>query len=256
MATALITGASSGLGKEFAIIYASMGYDLVLVARSEDKLKKIKKVLENRCNIKVHILVEDLSDISSAKRIYDRTKELGITVDRLINNAGRGVMKTISQCDEDTLVSIINLNITSLTLLSHYFSNEMVSRGSGKILQVSSLGAFQPDPFFNVYGPSKAYELFLGATMYGELKNTGVTVSVLCPGPVKTNWASQAGKKDSKLAKSPRKIAIEGVKGLEKGELVIVPTMTYKVERVLVSILPKKAVASIIAKWQLQLGKQ
>lgn len=253
--TALITGASGGLGKEFARVYAENGYDLVIVARSEEKLNKIKSDFEKLYKIKVYVIADDLSDDGAAKRIFDRTKELGIEIDELVNNAGCGKMQTVADCDEQTLKDIITLNVTSVTLLSHYFAGDMSKRGHGKIMQVSSLGAFQPDPYFNVYGPTKAFELFLGATMYGELKGTGVTVSVLCPGPVKTNWANNAGKQDSSLAKDPYLIAKIGFEKMRKGRLVVVPTAIYKAERVLVSILPKKAVSRVIGKWQSGLRK-
>lgn len=253
--TALITGASGGIGKEFARIYAEHGYDLVLVARNEEKLNKIKADFEKLYHIKAYVICADLSDDGAAKMIFDKTKELGIEIDELVNNAGCGKMKTVAECDEQTLKDIITLNVTSVTLLSHFFASDMSKRGNGKIMQVSSLGAFQPDPYFNVYGPTKAFELFLGATMYGELKGTGVTVSVLCPGPVKTNWASNAGKQDSKLAKDPYLIAKIGFEKMHKNRLVIVPTTLYKAERVLVSVLPKKAVSSLVGKWQSGLKK-
>lgn len=253
--TALVTGASGGLGKEFARIYASRGYDVVIVARSKEKLEALKEEFEKAYNVKIYVISEDLSDPEAGKRIFEKTREQGLVIDRLINNAGRGKMKTVAECDSDTLKSIINLNVTSVTMLSHYFAADMIKRRSGKILQVSSLGAFQPDPYFNVYGPSKAFELFLGATMYGELKNTGVGMSVLCPGPVKTNWATTAGKNDSKIAKDPYLIAKAGVDGLESGKLVIVPTLMYKLERAAVTIAPKKLVATVIGKWQSGLRK-
>ena len=109
---------------------------------------------------------------------------------------------------------LIHLDITSLTMLCRLFGHDMKERGAGKILNVSSLGAFMPDPYFNVYGPAKAYELFLTEAMYGELRGTGVTVSALCPGPTKTNWAANAGKADAKIAKDPRMVAEEGFKGM------------------------------------------
>lgn len=248
--TALVTGASGGLGKEFARLYAKMGYDVVLVARSENKLLALKDEIESYYHVKAYVIVEDLSDPDAGRRVYEKTKELGLTIDRLINNAGSGKMKTVAECDPQTLADIINLNVTSVTMLSHYFAADMVARKSGKILQVSSLGAFQPDPYFNVYGPSKAFELFLGATMYGELKGTGVGISVLCPGPVKTNWATNAGKHDARFAREPYEIAKAGVVGLERGQLVIVPTLLYKLERAVVTLTPKKVVASAIGKWQ------
>lgn len=246
----LITGATGGLGRAFADIYAEHGYDLVLVGRNSSKLERVQTELEQQYTVHVTTICEDLADETAASRIYAQTTALGITITHLINNAGCGHMASVADCDPEIMKDIIHLNVTTLTLLSHYYAAAMQENRTGKILLVSSLGAFQPDPFFNVYGPSKAYELYLGAAMYGELKDSGVTVSVLCPGPIKTNWARNAGKKDSRFACDARQIAEIGFKGLQRGKLVIVPTVPYKLERVLATLLPKKVMASAIGKWQ------
>lgn len=152
-------------------------------------------------------IVKDLSNESAAKEIYDEVKEKGIVIDQLVNNAGAGKQSTVADANPETMLSLIHLNVSAVTLLSHYFVKDMVERGSGRILNVSSMGAFIPDPYFNVYGPTKAYEMYLTQGMYGELKDTGVTVTALCPGPTKTNWATNAGKADSKMAKSAEQVA-------------------------------------------------
>lgn len=251
----LITGATGGLGRAFADVYAEHGFDLVLVARNPQKLKHVQTELEKQYKVRVTTICEDLTDESSAKRIYEKTMAHGIDVTQLVNNAGCGHMASVADCDPGIIKNIITLNITTLTLLSHYYAADMQKKGTGKILLVSSLGAFQPDPYFNVYGPSKAYELYLGATMYGELKDSGVTISVLCPGPVKTNWAKNAGKKDSRFARDAKLIAEIGFKGTQRGKLVIVPTIPYKIERFIATVLPKTAMARIVGKWQSNLGQ-
>ncbi len=118
------------------------------------------------------------------------------------------------------------------------------------------MGAFIPDPYFNVYGPTKAFEMFLTEAMYGELKGTGVTVSALCPGPTQTNWAANAGKSDSKIAKDPDAVARVGFIGMQKGQLIIIPDADYRAFRYLMRPLPAKFQAQLIAKWQQKLTVQ
>jgi short-subunit dehydrogenase len=248
--TALITGASGGLGKEFAIIYAKHGFNLVLVARSEDKLKSLADKLSKEFDVNVKVIAADLSETDGAEKVYQKLKEEHIFIDQLVNNAGAGKQAATVDADTDTLRGLINLNAVSLTLLCRLIGADMVRAGHGKILNVSSLGAFIPDPYFNVYGPTKAFELFLTQAMYGELIGTGVSVSVLCPGPIKTNWAKNAGKADSKTAKEPREIAVVGFKKMQKGKLLIIPAPIYRIERFAVDLLPMTARIRVIRKWQ------
>jgi Short-chain dehydrogenases of various substrate specificities len=182
--------------------------------------------------------------------IYDEVCEKGIIVDQLVNNAGAGKQAAVMEADPQVMRDLIHLDITSLTMLCRLFGHDMKERGAGKILNVSSLGAFIPDPYFNVYGPAKAYELFLTEAMYGELRGTGVTVSALCPGPTKTNWAANAGKADAKTAKDPKIVAEEGFKGMQAGQLIIIPDADYKALRYIMRPLPAKLQAGIIAEWQ------
>lgn len=255
MKTVLITGASSGLGFEFANIFAKEKYNLVLVARNEEKLKEVAKKLEKQYGIIVTVIPADLSDLDSAKKIYDKVTEKQIVIDCLVNNAGSGHHGLLANTDPDIAKDTINLNVTSLTLLTNYFIKNMVKRNEGKILNISSLGAFQPDPFFAVYGATKAYELLFTESLYGELQGTGVTVSALCPGPTKTEFATRSGKSDASFAMEAKKVAEIGYKGMQKGKLVIIPSFKYKLEIFIVKILPAKVTANIIRKWQKSLKK-
>lgn len=248
--TALITGASSGIGREFARIFAEHGFDLVITSRSEDKLNALAKELSQEYAVTVTVIPADLSVETEAKRLYDEVKSQGLQVDQLVNNAGAGKAGDVANADPQTMLELIHLNISSVTMLCHYFGKDMKKRGSGRILNVSSLGAFIPDPHFNVYGPSKAFELFLTEAMSGEMKGNGVTVSCLCPGPTRTNWARNAGKSDSKTALNPADVARIGFEGMQRGELVIVPTAVFKAEKTIIGLLPPKARVDIIEKWQ------
>lgn len=248
--TALITGASGGLGKEFAVLFAQHGFNLVIVARNEEKLKTLAEDLSEQYQVKVKTIAADLSDEGGAEKVYDELKREGITIDQLVNNAGAGKQSSTVDADIDTLRGLIHLNVVSVTLFCRLIGADMVKAGHGRILNVSSLGAFIPDPYFNVYGPTKAFELFLTEAMYGELVGTGVSISVLCPGPVKTNWAKNAGKADSKAAKDPADIARAGFSGMQKGKLIIIPAPLYRLERAALGLFPATAKVRIIRKWQ------
>lgn len=192
----------------------------------------------------------DLSEADGAEKVHQKLQEEHIFIDQLVNNAGAGKQVSTVEADVDTLRELINLNAVSLTLLCRLIGADMVRAGHGKILNVSSLGAFIPDPHFNVYGPTKAFELFLTQAMYGELIGTGVSVSVLCPGPIKTNWAKNAGKVDSKTAKEPAEVALAGFRGMQKGKLLIIPALIYRVERRAIGFLPMTTRIRVIRKWQ------
>lgn len=250
MKTALITGASFGLGFEFADIFAKEKYNLVIVARNKKKLEDVALELRKKYGIEVTIIVADLSNVNSPKRIYDEISEKGIKIDVLVNNAGSGKYGFFADSQDASSIDMINLNITSVTLLTKYFLTDMVKRHSGKILIVSSIGAFQPNPFGSVYGATKAYELLLAESLSGELINSGVTISALCPGPTKTEFATRAGKKDAKFAMDARTVALEGYKGMMQGKLIIIPSIKYKIEVFLAKLLPAKIIASYVGKWQ------
>lgn len=250
MKTALITGASFGLGFEFADIFAKEKYNLVIVARNKEKLEDVALELRKKYGIEVTIIVADLSNVNSPKRLYDEISEKGIKIDVLVNNAGSGKYGFFADSQDASSTDMINLNITSVTLLTKYFLTDMVKRHSGKILIVSSIGAFQPNPFGSVYGATKAYELLLAESLSGELINSGVTISALCPGPTKTEFATRAGKKDAKFAMDARTVALEGYKGMMQGKLIIIPSIKYKIEVFLAKLLPAKIIASYVGKWQ------
>lgn len=248
--TVLITGASGGIGKELARVFAKHGFDLVLVARSADKLQAFAEELEREYRIKATPVPADLSAPDGAQKLYDEVSSRGIRIDQLVNNAGAGKAGRTVDTDVQTMVDLIHLNSVSVTVLCRLFGADMVRRGNGKILIVSSLGAFIPDPYFNVYGPTKAYDLFLGEALAGELSDSGISVSVLCPGPTKTNWAHNAGKADSNTALDSADVARIGFEGLQNGSLVIIPTPMFKAEKVLMGLLPQKAQVAFITRWQ------
>lgn len=184
--TALITGASSGIGRELALIHARNGDDLVLVARSVFKLQRLKTEIENTYKSSVHIIIRDLSVQNAAAGVYDELVKLNIQIDYLINNAGFGDFRLFADSDWKKQEQMINVNIMALTHLTRLILPGMIERGHGRILNVSSLAAFQPGPTMSVYFASKAFVLSFSQAINNELKDKGITVTALCPGSTDT----------------------------------------------------------------------
>jgi short-subunit dehydrogenase len=199
--TALITGSTSGIGYELAYIHAKQGGNLVLVARSKDKLEQIKKDLENKYKIDVYVIDKDLSIKDSAKSVYDEIIDKNITVDYLINNAGFGDYGFFNERDWGKLERMINLNITALTQLTKLFINDMIKRRDGKIMNVASTAAFQSGPTMAVYYATKAYVLSFSEAINNEVKNSGVIVTTLCPGATQSGFQEAASLQESRLIK-------------------------------------------------------
>lgn len=251
---ALITGASSGIGKELAIIHASKKRDLVLVARREEELNTLKKELVNSYGVKVMIIPMDLMAPHSAKKVFDLLKEKEIEVEYLINNAGLGGYGNFHERDLKKELDMIQLNITSLTELTHLILPEMVKRKSGKILNTASSAGFLPGPLQSVYYATKAYVVSFSQGIAQEVVNTGVTVSALCPGPVKTEFEKAAGMEGSGLfEKSATAIstAQKGYKAMEKGKLIIITdgALNFVINWVL-PFVPRRTVLRMVQKMQ------
>ncbi|MDD3224811.1 MAG: SDR family oxidoreductase [Clostridium sp.] len=246
--TVLITGASGGIGYEFVKLFAKDGYDIVLVARSEDKLNRIKSEFND---VNVTVISKDLIKKDSAVELYKEVKERNIKVDVLINNAGFGLMGEFEKLDIEKQVSMIELNNRALTELTYYFLTDMKKRGSGKILNVASTAAFQPGPNMAVYFASKAFVLYFSEALVEELKGSGVTVTTLCPGPSKTNFSKVANLEKSIMFSkmmSAESVAKLGYKGLIKGKRVVIAGKMNKLEVYAVKILPR-ALAAKAAKF-------
>jgi short-subunit dehydrogenase len=216
----LITGASGGIGEAFARIYAKRGDELILVGRNLEKLEKLGRELESR----VHIFQLDLSQKESPKKLFEFAKEFKIDI--LINNAGVGMYGNFLESDIEENLAMVQLNISSLMELTHLFANQMLERGSGKILNVSSIAGFQPIPKFASYSASKSFVLHFSETLNYELKGSGVQISALCPGATKTEFDKRAKMENAPLFQkgvmSAEKVAEIGVRGLEKGNTVTV----------------------------------
>ena len=191
--TALITGASGGRGKELAYIHAEKGGDLIIVARSKDKLEDFKKVLEFNHKVEVKVIVKDLSLPNAAKEVYDEVKKENIQVDYLINNAGFGLVGEFYKLPLARQQQMIALNMTSLTEMTHLFLADFTKRNAGKILNVSSTASLMPGPLQAVYFASKAYVTSFSNAIAGELFDTNITVTNLMPGATETGFGAISG---------------------------------------------------------------
>ena len=225
--TALITGASNGIGLELAKVHAAKGGNLVLVARNKSKLDELKNELENQYKINVYTIGKDLSQINAAQDVYDEIAKQHIQIDYLINNAGFGDYGLFTETDWDKELQMINLNITALTLFTKLFLKDMVQRGSGKIMNVASTASFQPGPLMSVYFATKAYVLHFSEAINNEVQHKGVTITALCPGATETGFQAAGALDDSKLfngKKLPtgKTVAEFGYKAMMKGKAVAI----------------------------------
>lgn len=246
----LITGGTEGIGFELAKLYGKDNENLILVARDEDKLKEKKAFLEKEYNIEVLILSTDLSVDTSYEKIIKFVDEKNIVVDKLINNAGIGSFGEFHLGKDGFEEKIIGINIISLTNLTKHFLKEMVERKSGGILNVASTAAFVGGPKMAMYYSTKAYVLSLTEAIHDEVKDYGVKVSCLCPGPVRTSFQSKAGIKKSESAKkylmSAEDVAKEGYKKFEKNKAIIIPGFKNKLLVIGNKLIPRALSRKII----------
>jgi short-subunit dehydrogenase len=203
--TALITGASSGIGAELATVCAGDGYDVVLVARQRAALDDLASKLSQAHKIAARTLIADLADPLAAQMVFESVG----AVDILINNAGFGLRGAYAEIDWKAEARMIQVNITALAQLTRLYLPGMIARRSGRILNVASTAAFVPGPFMAMYYSSKAFVLSFSLAVANELQGTGVTLTALCPGPTRTNFFAAAGTSDTKLMKGPTMSAAE-----------------------------------------------
>ena len=254
--TALITGASKGLGMEFAKIHASNGGNLVLVSRSGDDLLLLKKELKAKhTTIKVEVIAKDLTLPNSAIEVYNTVKEKNIKVDYLINNAGIGEFGFFVDTNWERNAQMIDLNIKVLTHLCHLFLPDMMARKQGKIMNISSTAAFQPGPMMAVYFASKSYVLHLSEALNNEVKGSGVSVTAFCPGPTNTHFMEDSKMNKSKLVKntklaSSHSVALSGYRAMMNTKAVQIHGFWNKALAVSVRFVPRKWVVSLSRKMQ------
>jgi uncharacterized protein len=226
MSSALITGASAGLGTDFARILAGQKYDLILVARNASRLAALATQLSTDHGVRVLILPRDLSIPGSAEALLLDIKSQGLAVDVLVNNAGIGMHGPVANADVRALAGMLQLNVTTLTELTRLFLPDMLARKSGRILNVASTAAFQPGPWMAGYYATKAYVLSFSEALAFELKGTGVTITTLCPGPTSTEFFERAKMSRSRMKDiffaDSRACAQVGVNGMLQGKTMVI----------------------------------
>ena len=239
---AIITGASGGIGYEIAWLFAQKNIDILLVARNKQKLDTAKNTILDKCNINVFCVDTDLSLSDGCKAIYNCVENNHLTVTYLVNNAGFGDYGLFTERSMEKYSRMLSLNIVALTELTYYYAKEMKKNGKGRILNVASTAGIQPDPYFAVYGASKAYVISLTEALHKEFENTGVTATVLSPGATKTDFIERADMKHAKLydsgVMSAIDVAVVGFNGMMKGKLHVVPGFKNKILAFFSSITP------------------
>ena len=246
--TALITGASSGIGFEMTRMLAGDGWNVIMVGRNTDALEQLRvHIGEKHSDVSAFVIESDLSKDGAAEKLYADVKEIGIPVDFLINCAGFGDFGFLSERDIKKQQDMIHVNDLALTTLTMLFLPEMISRGSGRILNVSSIAAFQPGPLMSVYYASKAYVQSISEALAVELKGTGVHVSVLCPGPTDTKFmdVAESGKQNmfkKSVCATAEQVARYGLKKAFKNKVVIVCGISSKLLIFAERLLPRRVV--------------
>lgn len=249
--TVLITGATNGIGLELTKIFAKKKYNLILVARNEKRLLKMKKYFERKYSIDVMILSKDLTKEKAVEEVYHAVSSEQKHVDILINNAGFGDFGCFNEADWEKLNNMITLNVTALMHMTKLFMNGMIEKGYGRILNVASTAAFQPGPFMAVYFATKACVLSFSEAIAEELKGSKVTVTALCPGPTSTGFEKAAACENSKLfytnpPADAKKVAKYAYHSLMKGKVVAVYGLRNWVVTEAVRIAPRSVVRKLV----------
>jgi uncharacterized protein len=255
METALITGASVGIGAAFARELAHRHYNLILVARSEDKLNAIAQELRDQHGIQVEVIVQDLGKPQAGTEVYQILINRGLQVDLLINNAGFGDYGPFASRDRTRQMQMIQLNIATLVELTHCVLPQMQQRRSGSIINVASIGGFQPLPYLSVYAASKAFVLSFSEALWAENRHFNLRIQALCPGPTVSNFFKEAGFTDrindnKKITViSAEKVVQDSLRGLEKNQPVVI-SGTFKAHLIvnLPRLFPRKILVNFMEK--------
>ena len=248
--TALITGASSGIGLELARVFAAHRTDVILVARQEDKLRALAGELRTT-GVRADVIAADLTAPGAAASLFATVQSLGLDVDVLVNNAGFGLYGPFIDSPLEVDVSMIQLNVLAATELTRRFLPPMIARRSGRIVNVASTAAFFPGPLMAVYYATKAYLLSFSEAIANELQGTGVTVTALCPGATESGFAAAAKQENSKLIAgrtlpTSREVAEEGYRGAMAGKTVVVTGMSNRLSVLVPRLVPRRALAAIV----------
>lgn len=247
----LITGASSGIGYELAYQYAKNGHDLILTARSTDKLSHLKSELQKTYKIQIEIFTCDLSVRNSATQLYSEIKQRGLSINGLVNNAGVGDHTEFEKSDLSRTLEMIQLNITSLTELTHLFTKELIHNSPSRILNVASVASFLPGPMMAVYYATKAYVLSFSDAIQAELKDKHVSVTALCPGPTISGFQAAANFSNNSLVEkikfpTSKEVAEYGYKKARQGQSIAIHGLSNKAMLLMARFVPRSLVSRIV----------
>ncbi len=250
--TALITGASSGIGLELAKLFARDKINLVLVARSAERLDEIARDLSAQFGVATVVMIADLSQPNSAVELFRETQVRGLTIDYLVNNAGFGILDRFLNTDLSRELEMIQLHVATTTTLTKLYATEMTAHGEGKILNVASTAAFQPGPWMAVYYATKAYMLSYSEAANEALRSSGVTVTCLCPGPTPTNFQVRAKNRKKGILRhvktSAEYVALSGYRAMHAGKPLVIPGVLNQIGVFAVRILPRRVVTYLSRK--------
>lgn len=250
MPTALITGASSGIGMELAKCFATDHHNVILVARRKEKLEQLAYDLREIHGVRAHVFACDLGQPGAARELYEQLKAEDLEVDFLVNNAGIGQNGKFHELDAGQMSTMLHLNVTALTELTRYFLPEMIERNKGKILNVGSTAGFQPGPHMAVYYATKAYVYSFTEALAEELKDTRITITNLAPGATDSEFKERADMNGTVLfamgAMSPEEVAKAGYKAMLRGKSLVIPGLKNKLIPVGANILPRKVMRKIV----------
>ena len=248
--TALITGASSGIGRDLAHQFAADGYDLVVVARRAVALDELVRDVTRAYGVKARAISADLAQPAVAREIYDELWRAGTAIDVVVNNAGFGLKGTVAELSLDRQLEMIQVNVTALTELTRLFLPGMLERNQGGVLNVGSTAGFQPGPFMAVYYATKAYVVAFTEALAEEIVGSALRVSCLAPGPTATGFAAEAHMTESRLfrlgAMKATDVARIGYKGWKLRKVVVVPGLTNRLGVVLVRVSPRSLVRRLL----------
>mgnify|MGYP000279302415 CR=1 FL=1 len=254
MKTALVTGASIGIGAAFAQALAKRGHNLILVARSQDKLEQLAQQLQQDYQVETEVIPQDLTQSNAPQTLFDMVTAKGIQVDLLINNAGFGDYGAFAESSLSKQLEMIQLNISTLTALTYLFLNPMRDRAAGGIINIASIAGFQPLPYMSVYAATKAFVLSFTEALWAENKDSGVTITCVCPGPTETeffkaaNFPSSATESVSNSA-SPEAVVDMALKALEaKQANVVTGGLPNQLIVNLPRFFPRETLVSAVAK--------
>jgi len=252
--TALITGASGGIGYELALHFARDRFDCILVARSRDKLDELAARLESEFRVKTLVVARDLSKPTAVDEIYEEVSAASMSIDVLVNNAGFPVYGRFVDTDWQTELDMLQVNVVALTALTKLFVRGMVERRNGRILNLASTAAFVPGPLMAVYYASKAYVLSFSQALANELQGTGVTVTALAPGPTRTGFQKRGVMEDSRLVRGQiadaKSVATAGYRGMMRGKTIVIPGFSNKLIPWVARVSPRGAVTRVVRRMQ------